>query len=226
MTLLAARGISLRLGTTQALQDLSVEVERGEIVSVMGPSGSGKSTLLHCLAGVLVPDAGCVELDGLDLTRLREAKRSRIRLRQMGFVFQFGDLIPELTMLENVMLPLQLTGVRGPEARRRATRMLEDLGVGDVARGTVATVSGGQAQRVAVARALVHEPVVVFADEPTGALDSAAGEMVMEALVSAAEGRDAAVVLVTHDPRVASYAHRNVTLRDGQVRALDLVRNP
>lgn len=222
MTLLQARDLSLRLGTTQALQDVSVDLSPGDVVSIMGPSGSGKSTLLHCLAGVLVPDSGSVLFESTDLTRSSDAERSRIRLQRMGFVFQFGDLIPELTMLENVMLPLQLLGTRRSVARDRARAMLDELEVGDVADGTVGVASGGQAQRTAVARALVHEPAVIFADEPTGALDSAAGELVMESLVAAAQSRGAAVVLVTHDARVASYAHRNVTMRDGRVRATDL----
>ncbi|WP_431841235.1 ABC transporter ATP-binding protein [Calidifontibacter indicus] len=222
MTLLQARDLSLRLGTTQALQDVSVDLSPGDVVSIMGPSGSGKSTLLHCLAGVLVPDSGSVLFESTELTRSSDAERSRIRLQRMGFVFQFGDLIPELTMLENVMLPLQLLGTKRSEARDRARAMLDELEVGDVAEGTVGDVSGGQAQRTAVARALVHEPAVIFADEPTGALDSAAGELVMDSLVAAAQSRGAAVVLVTHDARVASYAHRNVTMRDGRVRATDL----
>ncbi|REF31573.1 ABC transporter ATP-binding protein [Calidifontibacter indicus] len=222
MTLLQARDLSLRLGTTQALQDVSVDLSPGDVVSIMGPSGSGKSTLLHCLAGVLVPDSGSVLFESTDLTRSSDAERSRIRLQRMGFVFQFGDLIPELTMVENVMLPLQLLGTKRSEARDRARTMLDELEVGDVADGTVGVVSGGQAQRTAVARALVHEPAVIFADEPTGALDSAAGELVMDSLVTAAQSRGAAVVLVTHDARVASYAHRNVTMRDGRVRAADL----
>lgn len=222
MTLLQARDLSLRLGTTQALQDVSVDLSPGDVVSIMGPSGSGKSTLLHCLAGVLVPDSGSVLFESTDLTRSSDAERSRIRLQRMGFVFQFGDLIPELTMVENVMLPLQLLGTKRSEARDRARTMLDELEVGDVADGTVGVVSGGQAQRTAVARALVHEPAVIFADEPTGALDSAAGELVMDSLVTAAQSRGAAVVLVTHDARVALYAHRNVTMRDGRVRAADL----
>lgn len=222
MTLLQARDLSLRLGTTQALQDVSVDLSPGDVVSIMGPSGSGKSTLLHCLAGVLVPDSGSVLFESTELTRSSDAERSRIRLQRMGFVFQFGDLIPELTMLENVMLPLQLLGTKRSEARDRARAMLDELEVGDVADGTVGDVSGGQAQRTAVARALVHEPAVIFADEPTGALDSAAGELVMDSLVAAAQSRGAAVVLVTHDARVASYAHRNITMRDGRVRATDL----
>lgn len=215
--LLTARDVSLRLGTTQALDGASFAIQPGEIVSVMGPSGSGKSTLLHCSAGILRPDAGEVWFDGSRLDTLSESKRSAIRLREMGFVFQFGDLVPELSLLENVALPLQLPGVKRADAR--AHEVMGELGIDDVADGSVVTVSGGQAQRAAVARAIVHRPKVVFADEPTGSLDSVAGEQVMEALVDVAEKHGAAVVLVTHDARVAAYAHRNVTVRDGRTTA-------
>ncbi len=217
MSIVEAVSISLRLGSTQVLLDVSFGVAPGEIVAVLGRSGSGKSTLLHCLAGILRPDEGEVRLCGDRLDNRSEARRSNERLRRMGFVFQFGDLIPELTMVENVALPLQLNGVRKKAARGQAADALGDLGVGDVADRFLQEVSGGQAQRVAVARALVHQPAVVFADEPTGSLDTVAGEGVMEALCHAARARNAAVVIVTHDLKVASYADRDVTLRDGQV---------
>jgi len=185
-------------------------------VAVMGPSGSGKSTLLHCLAGLLVPQSGTVRFCGDDLSSLGERARARLRLRRMGFVFQFGELVPELTLVENVELPLLLSGgVTAKDARRHALAWLERLGVDEVADRRLVEVSGGQAQRVAVARALVHRPAVVFADEPTGALDTLAGESVMEALTSAATETGAAVVIVTHELRVASYAAREVNLLDG-----------
>lgn len=215
--MITADRLSLRLGTTQVLRSVSLQVDEGEVVSVMGPSGSGKSTLLHVLAGILRPDQGEVHLDGRRLDNVREGRRGRARLEQMGFVFQFGDVVPELTMLENVMLPLQLLGLPTRAARSRAPEVMTELGVEDVAGDTLGTVSGGQSQRVAVARALVHRPRVLFADEPTGALDTLCGERVMDALTSAAEQRGTTVVLVTHDAKVASYAHRNITLRDGRV---------
>lgn len=217
MSIVEAASISLRLGSTQVLLDVSFGVAPGEIVAVLGRSGSGKSTLLHCLAGILRPDEGEVRLCGDRLDNRTEARRSSERLRRMGFVFQFGDLIPELTMAENVALPLQLNGIRKKAARGQATDALRDLGVDDIADRFLQEVSGGQAQRAAVARALVHQPAVVFADEPTGSLDTVAGEGVMEALCHAARARNAAVVIVTHDLKVASYADRDVTLRDGQV---------
>lgn len=220
MTLLDADRLRLQLGTQAVLDDVSVTVDAGEIVSIMGPSGSGKSTLLHCLAGILTPDSGQVSFDGHRIDHLKDRERSRIRLRHMGFVFQFGDLVPELTMLENVRLPLQLLGVRARDATRRARQVLEQLGIADIADENLATISGGQAQRVAVARAIVHRPKVVFADEPTGALDTVSGSAVMDELCSLARTGDTAVVLVTHDARVASYGSRNITLRDGRTAAL------
>ena len=211
----SADRLQVTIGTTSVLRDVSLSVAEGEMVAVMGPSGSGKSTLLHCLAGLLVSQSGVVRFCGDDMSNLGERARARLRLRRMGFVFQFGELVPELTLVENVELPLLLTGVTASDARRRALAWLERLGVDDVADRRLVEVSGGQAQRVAVARALVHRPAVVFADEPTGALDTLAGESVMEALTSAATETGAAVVIVTHELRVASYAAREVNLLDG-----------
>lgn len=216
-TLLQAWGLELSFGTTRVLHDVDITITRGELVAVMGPSGSGKSTLLHCLAGLLAPDAGQVHLDGGRIDTLSERARSTLRLHRMGFVFQFGDLIPELTLVENVELPLRLTGTGHRVARARAMDMLSSLEIDQVADRRANEVSGGQAQRAAVARALVHEPAIVFADEPTGSLDTLAGELVLEALVSAAREQNTAVVLVTHEPRVAAYADREVMLRDGLI---------
>jgi putative ABC transport system ATP-binding protein len=187
---------------------------------VMGPSGSGKSTLLHCLAGIVRPDAGRVVFDGRDVTAMSDAERSNLRLREFGFVFQFGQLVPELPCVENVALPLRLEGVRRREAERRALEWLERLEVRDVAQQRPGEVSGGEGQRVAVARALVSEPRVLFADEPTGALDSLNGERVMRLLTAAAHDADVAVVLVTHEARVAAYSDREIVVRDGRTRDL------
>lgn len=209
--------VAIAFGQTRVLLGVSLSVAEGEVVAVMGPSGSGKSTLLHCLSGMLSADSGTVLFRGRALGSMRESARSELRLRQMGFVLQFGGLIPELTLVENVELPLTLVGVRGAEARRRAMDWLERLGIADEAERRLTEVSGGQAQRAAVARALVHEPAVVFADEPTGSLDTLAGETVLDALTSAARSTGAAVVLVTHELRVASYAAREINLRDGRI---------
>ncbi len=214
---LEGRHLGHAYGAEPVLTDVSLALDAGEVVAVMGPSGSGKSTLLHLLAGLLRPDAGEVYLAGKRIDRLSEQARSRLRLRQMGFVFQFGDLIPELTIAENTELPLRLTGTRAGRARRRATAMLERLEIAEHADKRISEVSGGQAQRAAVARALVHSPPVVLADEPTGSLDTTAGELVLEALVGAARESGTAVLLVTHELRVASWASRDVLLRDGRV---------
>ena len=214
---LQADGLGLSFGDTSAVDDIDVLVHSGEVVAVMGPSGSGKSTLLHLLAGLLVPDRGSVTLLGDRLDDRPERSRARARLEHLGFVFQFGDLVPELTVVENVELPLRLLGQPQRIARERALAMLDRLDIVEEADRRLSEVSGGQSQRAAVARALVHDPAIVLADEPTGALDTVTGELVMEALVGAAADRGAAVVLVTHELRVASYAQRDILLRDGRV---------
>lgn len=214
---LAGNGLELAFGPTTVLHDVDISLDPGEIVAVMGASGSGKSTLLHVLAGLLRPDAGSVELDGRRIDHLSDKERSELRLRRFGFVFQFGDLVPELTVVENVELPLRLTGVGRRPARSRALDVLADLAVGEVAGRRVSEVSGGQAQRAAVARALVHSPAVVLADEPTGSLDTVTGELVLEAFVRTARAVGTAVLLVTHEARVASWAGREIQLRDGFV---------
>jgi putative ABC transport system ATP-binding protein len=208
-------------GATAALEGASFSVSPGEVVAVMGPSGSGKSTLLHCLAGIVRADRGSVTFDGRDLGALSDAERGALRRTDFGFVFQFGQLVPELSCRENVALPLRLNGVRRKDAERRADEWLERLEVADVARQTPGQASGGQGQRVAVARALATGPRVVFADEPTGALDSLNGERVMELLSAAARESNAAVVLVTHEPRVAAYSDREVVVRDGRTRTTE-----
>jgi putative ABC transport system ATP-binding protein len=218
--LLAATGLRKNYGATPALDGATLHVRAGEIVAVMGSSGSGKSTLLHCLAGIVQPDAGEVRYRGRTLSTMSDAERSALRRTDFGFVFQFGQLVPELTCLENVALPLRLSGVRRREAEQRAARWLARLEVSDVAGKRPGEVSGGQGQRVAVARALVTTPRVVFADEPTGALDSLNGEQVMRLLTEAARSTGAAVVLVTHEPRVAAYADREVVVRDGRTREI------
>jgi len=214
---LEARGVALSFGETPALRGADLTVETGEIVAVMGPSGSGKSTLLHCLAGILVPDAGEIHALGRRIDNLNEAERSELRRDRFGFVFQFGQLVPELTAEENVALPLLLGGVRREPALRRAREWFGRLGLDGLERRRSGELSGGQAQRVALARGLVGEPAVLFADEPTGALDSLTGEQVMDLLVDSARKQGATVVLVTHDARVAAYADREIMVRDGRV---------
>jgi putative ABC transport system ATP-binding protein len=217
--MLRAKDVFLRFGETTALEGAELVVDRGEIVAVMGPSGSGKSTLLYVLAGILRPDRGEVYLGDRRLDTMGDAARSRLRLRAFGFVLQFGDLVPELSLQENVELPLRLVGVPKVEARRRAVSLLRELEVHEHADRRPGQVSGGQAQRAAVARALVHGPRVLFADEPTGSLDSVAGELVLDALTGLARREGSTVVLVTHESRVAAYADRTLYLRDGRVAA-------
>jgi putative ABC transport system ATP-binding protein len=215
-----ARDVRLSFGETPALRGASVCVAAGEMLAIMGPSGSGKSTLLHCLAGILVPDAGEVHFAGRRLDTMSEGDRSALRRDRFGFVFQFGQLVPELTAAENVALPLMLAGTRRAAALAAAATFFERLDLHGLADRRSGELSGGQAQRVALARALVTEPEVLFADEPTGALDSLAGEHVMNLLTAAAREQGTSVVLVTHEARVAAYADREVIVRDGKVNSL------
>jgi putative ABC transport system ATP-binding protein len=214
--LLEARDVVKAFGATTALDGASATVAVGEIVAIMGPSGSGKSTLLHCAAGIIRPDAGQVTYAGRPLEALSDSERSRLRRTEFGFVFQFGRLVPELSCAENVALPLRLAGAKRRSADHDGIGWLERLDVADCAALLPGDVSGGQAQRVAVARALVTGPRVIFADEPTGALDSLNGERVMQLLTAAAREMGAAVMLVTHEARVAAYADREIVVRDGR----------
>ncbi|MGY0024078.1 ABC transporter ATP-binding protein [Streptomyces sp. cg35] len=215
--LLSAHGLTKAYGKTPALSGASVGVRPGEILAVTGASGSGKSTLLHCLAGIVRPDEGTVTYADTRLDGLGEERLSELRRTDFGVVFQFGQLIPELTALDNVALPLLLAGRPRAAAQAEADAWLERFGVRGRRELRPGELSGGQAQRVALARALVTEPKVVFADEPTGALDSLATEQVMTSLVHTARETHTAVVLVTHEAQVAAYADREVSLRDGVV---------
>lgn len=219
-TVIEARDLALAFGETPALRGASLSAEAGEVLAIMGASGSGKSTLLHCLAGILVPDAGEVLFNGQRIDTLPEARRSALRRDKFGFVFQFGQLVPELTAEENVALPLLLNGMRRSAALAEARPWFERLGLDGMGGRRSGELSGGQAQRVALARGLVARPQVLFADEPTGALDSLTGEHVMELMVGAAREQGTTVILVTHEARVAAYADREAVVRDGQARTL------
>jgi putative ABC transport system ATP-binding protein len=221
--ILAADNVSKFFGATPALHSASLHVARGEVVAVMGPSGSGKSTLLHCLAGIFTPDGGTVWFNGKRMDKLGDRARTLLRRSAFGFVFQFGQLVPELTAVDNIALPLLLGGVRRREAYARAGSWFQRLELDGLEQRRTGELSGGQAQRVAVGRALVSEPKVLFADEPTGALDSLTGEKVMDLLVDTARAEGTSVVLVTHDARVASHADRSVTVRDGKVNEVTAV---
>ncbi|MEV6735828.1 ABC transporter ATP-binding protein [Streptomyces sp. NPDC051104] len=220
-SLLAAEGLRKAYGPTLALDGAEFSVHPGEIVAVMGPSGSGKSTLLHCLAGIVPPDAGSIVYNGREMAGMSDAQRSLLRRSEFGFVFQFGQLVPELTCVENVALPLRLNGTSRKQAEQAALSWMARLEVDDLAGKRPGEISGGQGQRVAVARALVTGPRVLFADEPTGALDSLNGERVMELLTEAARSTNAAVVLVTHEARVAAYSDREIVVRDGKSRDME-----
>lgn len=223
--LIEARDIALSFGATLALRGASLSVAPGEVLAIMGPSGSGKSTLLHCLAGILVPESGEILFGGQRVDTMREEERSTLRRDHFGFVFQFGQLVPELSAEENVALPLLLGGVRRTEALKEARSWFDRLGLDGLATHRSGEMSGGQAQRVALARALVIHPEVLFADEPTGSLDSLNGELVMELLTGAAREHATTVIIVTHEPRVAAYADREVIVRDGRVTPPDRVNS-
>ncbi|MFC9505637.1 ABC transporter ATP-binding protein [Streptomyces sp. NPDC057002] len=222
-SLLAARDLRKTYGPTTALDGAEFSIHPGEVVAVMGPSGSGKSTLLHCLAGIVMPDSGSITYNGREVTSMSDAERSALRRSEFGFVFQFGQLVPELTCVENVALPLRLNGSSRKEAERTALAWMERLEVDELRKKRPGEVSGGQGQRVAVARSLVTNPRMIFADEPTGALDSLNGERVMELLTEAARSTNAAVVLVTHEARVAAYSDREIVVRDGKSRDMERV---
>jgi putative ABC transport system ATP-binding protein len=215
--LISAADVHVSFGQTPALRGASVSVSSGEFLAIMGPSGSGKSTLLHCLAGIFPPDSGEVRYDGKRLDTQADSARTRLRRTDFGFVFQFGQLIPELTAADNVAMPLLLGGTRRRVACRRAESWLIRMGLADLGRRRTGELSGGQAQRVAIARALVTRPKVLFADEPTGALDTLTGEHVMGVLVDTARVEGVTVVLVTHNARIAAYSDREVIVRDGLV---------
>lgn len=223
-TVLDMSGIEHAYRRTVALRGVSLSVDDGEVVAVTGPSGCGKSTLLHAACGIIRPQAGSVRLLGDDLADLDEAARSRLRRRRVGIVLQFGQLVPELSVLDNVALPLLLDGHHRAPARTAARKWLQRVGLDGEADAPTSELSGGQGQRAAVARALVTGPSLVLADEPTGSMDSRSGEQLLDLLVGSARDNGAAVVLVTHDNVVAARADRELRLRDGVVDTVSVLR--
>lgn len=213
--ILSATGVDLSYGNQLAVRDAHFSVAPGEVAAVTGQSGSGKSSLLYCLAGVLPAQRGQVRFEGRSLGDLGDEEISALRRERFGFVFQYGELLPELTIEENTALPLRLAGQRKQPALAAAGAVLERLGLGELRGRRPSQVSGGQSQRVAVARALVHRPAVVFADEPTGSLDSANASAVLKEFLDLARSQGTAVVLVTHDPAVAAQADSHYTMSDG-----------
>ncbi|MFF7644403.1 ATP-binding cassette domain-containing protein [Streptomyces canus] len=214
---LTGTGLFKSYGMARALAGVDIVVTAGESLAVMGPSGSGKSTLLHCLAGIERPDSGEVLLDGKRIDQLREPARSELRRTAFGFVFQSGQLLPELPADENVALPLMLGGTPRRAAVEQARQWFGPLGLQGLEARRPGQLSGGQAQRVAIARALVGKPKVIFADEPTGALDQATGMEVIHLLTDVSRRQGAALVLVTHDANVARWCDRTVQVRDGRL---------
>ncbi len=216
---LTGRALVKNFGNVHALAGVDIDIPSGQALAIMGPSGSGKSTLLHCLSGILTPTSGEICLGGKNVSGLPDKSRSRLRLKHFGFVFQDGQLVPELPANENVALPLMLSDAPRRTAISAADDWLRRLGLEDGANRRPGEMSGGQAQRVAIARALAASPAVVFADEPTGALDQATGHEVMQLLTTTCRMSGATLVVVTHDPQVAAWCERLVEIRDGRIHA-------
>ncbi|QIM18054.1 ABC transporter ATP-binding protein [Leucobacter coleopterorum] len=215
--ILQAIGLTKQYGPTRALDGVSIGFAEGTSTAIMGASGSGKTTLLHLLAGIVAPDHGTVSYSQAEIGSLSDANRSRLRREQFGFVFQQGLLVPELTAAENVALALMLNGMSKREAIVPATQWLAALGLGGMEDRRIGELSGGQAQRVAIARSQVTGARIVFADEPTGALDSTTSREVMDALLGSTIGQGRTLVVVTHDPSIAARCQRVVTLSDGRI---------
>ena len=214
---ISAKDIKKAYGKTHALRGASLEVKKGEVLAIMGPSGSGKSTLLHSLAAIISVDSGEIKLNGKRIDKLPDDKRSILRRTMFGFVFQFGQLVPELTVEDNVALPLLLNKKDKKEAYKKAKRWIAEVGLSGKENNLPGELSGGQAQRVAIARAMVIEPQILFADEPTGSLDTFNSEKVMELFIKTAKEYGTTVIMVTHEPSIAAYADREIVVRDGKI---------
>lgn len=202
---------------TEALRGANLDIKRGEILSIMGPSGSGKSTLLHCLSGIIAPTSGSILYKNQEISKLSDSLRHKLRRENFGFVFQFSQLVPELTVLDNVALPLLIKGSKKQLAYQCAEDWLNRIGISKIKYQIPGEISGGQAQRVAIARSVVADPEIIFADEPTGSLDSINSERVMDILIEAVKTKGTTLVIVTHESTIASYADRTVIVRDGKV---------
>lgn len=202
---------------TRVLKDVSIKVLKGEFVSIMGQSGSGKSTLLYILGGLDTPTRGTVSMNGIDISKFNDEKMSKIRRRKIGFVFQFYNLIPNLNVEENIMLPLLLDGKKARDYRKQLDEILEVVGLTDRRKHTPRELSGGQQQRVAIARALIGNPEILFADEPTGNLDSATGAEIMDLLRAINRDSGQTILMVTHSPEAAKSSNRVITVKDGMI---------
>ena len=215
--IISAYNIEKNFGQTHALRGVSLDVNPGEVLAIMGPSGSGKSTLLHSLASIINIDNGEIVFDGKRIDKLNDKDRSILRRTEFGFVFQFGQLVSELSVHDNVALPLLLNGVKRKDAYKAAKSWIHKVGLQGKEDNLPGELSGGQAQRVAIARAMVIEPKILFADEPTGSLDSLNSEKVMELFIKTAKENGTTVIMVTHEPSIAAYADREIIVRDGQI---------
>jgi len=215
--LLSGRGLVKSYGQAHALAGVDIDIHAGEVLAIVGPSGSGKTSLLHVLAGILRAEQGQITLAGQRIDQLSETRRSELRRKEFGFVFQQGLLVSELTAEENVALPLLLGGSNRHDATASAHDWLGRLGLSGKERRRPGELSGGEAQRVAIARAIAHRPQVIFADEPTGALDTKTGQATVQALLDAAGSTGAAVIIVTHDREIAARVPRTVSIRDGRI---------
>lgn len=211
---------SYQMGEVQvrALRGLDLEIKEGDFVAIMGPSGSGKSTLLHLIGALDLPDDGRVKLGDLDISQQNGSQLAELRGKKMGFVFQTFNLITTLSALENVELPMMFQGIPRDERRKRAQKLLEQVGLGDRSRHRPTELSGGEQQRVAIARALVNDPDILLADEPTGNLDSHSGAEIMQILSELNRNRGVTVIMVTHNSEDAQYAHRIAHIKDGQIK--------
>lgn len=201
--------------TVEALRGVTLDISDGEFISIMGKSGCGKTTLLHCMSGILKPSSGEILFDEKSLFKIKDRARSKVRRTSMGFVFQFFNLVPELTVKENILLPLKINRYKVDEVY--FDKLIEDLGIIEQINRLPATLSGGQQQRVAIARALIHKPKIVFADEPSGNLDETSSKEVIELLQSLQKEYNLTLVMVTHDKDIASYADRIIHMRDGRI---------
>lgn len=219
MSLIQTENLTKVYGTGEtaviALDHVSLKIETGEFVAIMGPSGCGKSTLLHLLGGLDRPSEGGVSIEGTDIADMKDDDLTKLRRRKMGFVFQFFNLIPVLTAVENASLPVTLDGVKPAEAKKRAAEWLTRFGLGDRQSNRPDQLSGGQQQRVAIARAIVNNPAIIMADEPTGNLDSKVGKEIMTLLLNLNKERGTTLIIVTHDPKIADQTQRVIRLRDG-----------
>ena len=215
--IISAKDIKKAYGKTHALRGASLRVKKGEVLAIMGPSGSGKSTLLHSLAAIISVDSGEIRLNGKRIDKLPDDKRSILRRTMFGFVFQFGQLVPELTVEDNVALPLLLNKKDKKEAYKKAKRWIAEVGLSGKENNLPGELSGGQAQRIAIARAMVIEPQILFADEPTGSLDTFNSEKVMELFIKTVKEHGTTVIIVTHEPSIAAYADREIVVRDGKI---------